>query len=171
MKNSELAVLYSHLTGEDAPGIPRLGKSHKIRSVKNLELWEFCIQLHSAHRAGKHRDLRLGDPKTGYGHSWALRHFPKINEKRLAVRTSTHTLSYFDFEGRIPAGEYGAGTVKLDTRGKAIILSSSNDKIDFLVLKKNLRKGTKTGSYTLVRMKGNHWLLMRWGVSKFADII
>src|SRR5262249_27015517 len=75
----------------------------------------FVVQRHAARRL--HWDLRL--ELDGTLKSWAVTRGPTLvaNEKRLAVRTDDHPIEYLDFEGNIPKGEYGGGTMIVWDRG------------------------------------------------------
>ena len=110
----------------------------------------FMVQKHDATRL--HWDLRL--ELDGVLKSWAVTRGPSIDpdEKRLAVRTEDHPLSYATFEGTIPRGEYGGGTVMLWDRGtwSPIAGKSASD----------LEKGHLHFVLDGERMKGE-WLLIR----------
>lgn len=108
----------------------------------------FVIQKHAATRL--HYDLRL--EVGGVFKSWAVTKGPSLDpkDKRLAVETEDHPLDYGDFEGTIPKGEYGGGTVMLWDRG---FWTTTGDP------EAALRKGEL--SFTLVgeKLKGNFVLV------------
>lgn len=126
-------------------------------SKKNEKDTIFVIQEHHSRRL--HYDLRL--EKEGVLKSWAV---PKgipfePNKKRLAVEVEDHPIEYSKFEGIIPEGQYGAGTVKIWDRGIYETKEWKNDIIEFFP------KGKKiTGKYVLIRLKkdnNKNWLLFK----------
>ena len=110
----------------------------------------FMVQKHDATRL--HWDLRL--EVDGVMKSWAVTRGPSLNpdDKRLAVQTEDHPLSYSDFEGTIPEGEYGGGTVMLWDDGRWAPIAGKSAK--------DLEKGHLHFTLDGERMKGE-WLLIR----------
>jgi len=128
----------------------------------------FMVQKHDATRL--HWDLRL--EADGVLKSWAVTRGPSLNpdDKRLAVRTEDHPLSYATFEGTIPAKEYGGGTVMLWDRGTwAPIAGKSAKDIDAGHLHFILEGERMKGEWMLIRLKprggerGENWLLRKVG--------
>src|SRR5512140_990917 len=125
----------------------------------------FYIQRHSATRL--HYDLRL--EMDGALRSWAVPKGPTLDpaEKRLAVLVEDHPLEYGDFEGTIPAGEYGAGSVMVWDRGTYEWLTDKSPAEQWAAgdLKFRLHGEKLLGEFALVRMKnrgkGNEWLLLK----------
>jgi bifunctional non-homologous end joining protein LigD len=134
----------------------------------------FVVQKHDATRL--HYDLRL--EFGGQLKSWAVpKGFPYAKgEKHLAVQVEDHPISYIDFEGTIPEGQYGGGTVMVWDRGtfeplsKAPTKELAQGKLHFVL------SGTKLkGEWYLVRLRDEkQWLLIKAGedikaVSKKLD--
>ncbi|HEY9245553.1 MAG TPA: DNA polymerase ligase N-terminal domain-containing protein, partial [Candidatus Methanoperedens sp.] len=117
----------------------------------------FVVQEHHARRL--HYDLRL--EKDGVLKSWAVpKGIPeKSGDMRLAVQVEDHPLEYARFEGTIPRGQYGAGTVKIWDKGLYEHVIWEENKIEFLAT------GEKMGGmYVLVKFKKtdkNNWLLFK----------
>jgi bifunctional non-homologous end joining protein LigD len=128
----------------------------------------FIVQKHAATRL--HWDFRL--EIDGVLKSWAVTKGPSADpdDKRLAVRTEDHPLSYGTFEGGIPKGEYGGGTVMLWDRGTwAPVAGKSARDIDEGHLHFMLDGERMKGEWLLVRMKPRpgekreNWLLRKVG--------
>jgi bifunctional non-homologous end joining protein LigD len=125
----------------------------------------FVVQKHRATRL--HYDFRLAID--GTLKSWAVPKGPSQShaDKRLAVQTEDHPLDYANFEGKIPEGNYGAGTVMVWDRGTfhiegdlAALKQLEKGEIKFSLNGEKLR-----GSFVLVKLKqsekGNEWLMIK----------
>jgi bifunctional non-homologous end joining protein LigD len=129
----------------------------------------FIVQKHDATRL--HYDFRL--ELDGVLKSWAVTKGRSTNpaDKRLAVRVEDHPLDYADFEGTIPEGEYGGGTVMLWDEGTWEPLGDPHDGLDGGDLKFTLKGKRMKGEWVLVHMKGRdqqtrngpreNWLLIK----------
>ena len=128
----------------------------------------FVIQKHDATRL--HYDLRL--ELDGVFKSWAVARGPSLDphDKRLAVETEDHPLDYGDFEGTIPKGQYGGGTVQLWDRGTwAPQGMTAEQGLASGDLKFTLEGGRLHGSWVLVRMKGWSGKRVNWLLIKHRD--
>ena len=136
---------------------PKVGKGSQQR---------FVVQKHRATRL--HYDFRL--EMDGVLKSWAVPKGPSPDpaDKRLAMQVEDHPVSYFDFEGTIPEGNYGAGTVMVwdvgtwEPEGDAHPMLAKGD------LKFRLNGKKLKGSFALIHMKarrpgskGTEWLLIK----------
>ena len=150
---------------------PKIEKQSKHR---------FVVQRHAATRL--HYDFRL--EMEGVLKSWAVPKGPSLDpaDKRLAMQVEDHPVSYFDFEGTIPEGNYGGGTVMVWDVGTWYPLSpvpvngeyvpgTEKEAVEMLAkgdLKFRLNGKRLKGDFALVRMKGrrpgskgNEWLLIK----------
>jgi bifunctional non-homologous end joining protein LigD len=139
------------------------GKTAKVAASPRLR---YVIQKHAATRL--HYDFRL--ELNGTFRSWAVTRGPSLDpgEKRLAVEVEDHPLDYGDFEGTIPKGQYGGGTVMLWDRGTWEPEGDPDQMLAKGDLKFSLDGEKLHGSWVLVRMKSdkfkskrNNWLLIK----------
>jgi len=136
------------------------------------DVLHFVIQKHDASRL--HYDFRL--EMEGVLKSWAVPKGPSLNpaDKRLAMMVEDHPYDYRDFEGIIPEGNYGAGTVIVWDEGVYEALEPGTKKEQEKSLLKQLKKGSLKfslqgkklkGEFALVKLKndakGNAWLLIK----------
>ena len=114
----------------------------------------FVVQEHHARRL--HWDLRL--ERKGVAASWALpRGIPAHpDENRLAVHTEDHPLKYLDWEGEIPKGEYGAGTMTIFDQGTYECEKFREDEVIATFHGERMR-----GKYVLFRTRGDDWMIHR----------
>jgi DNA ligase D-like protein (predicted ligase)/DNA ligase D-like protein (predicted 3'-phosphoesterase) len=155
-------------TAEEQSVHPELRKYHEKRNFSvtkepmgapDMSGTSFVIQEHHARHL--HYDLRL--ERDGVLKSWAV---PKgvpetAGEKHLAVAVEDHPLEYGKFEGEIPAGEYGAGTVTIWDSGTYDTKHWDDEKIEV-----TLHGHRLNGPYVLVKFKRagkNEWLVFRAG--------
>lgn len=126
----------------------------------------FVVQKHEASHL--HFDFRL--EAEGVLKSWAVPKGPSMNpkDKRLAVQVEDHPLSYANFEGIIPKGEYGAGSVEIWDRGTFSYVEkdqSIEESISRGVVEFKLHGHKLKGLFTLVRTDMNNenknWLLIK----------
>ena len=118
------------------------------------ELRRFVVQEHHARRL--HWDLRL--EHDGVLASWAVPRGipPDPQRNHLAVRTEDHPLEYLEFHGEIPAGQYGAGTMKIWDRGTYEEHKFRDDEVMVTFHGERVR-----GRYVLFRTKGDDWMIHR----------
>ncbi len=147
-------------TPEPAPGPPVPGSSHSGR---------FFVQRHNATRL--HYDFRL--EIDGTLKSWAVPKGPSLDPamKHLAAMVEDHPLDYGDFEGNIPKGNYGAGSVMLWDRGTFELMGEEDGLAQIARgdLKFRLHGEKLSGTWALVHMKGrgkggkedNSWLIIK----------
>src|SRR6476659_9864925 len=121
----------------------------------------FVVHKHAARQL--HFDLRL--EMEGVLRSWAVPKGPSydMNDKRLAVKVEDHPLEYGDFEGVIPAGNYGAGGVIVWDRGEWVALEDWRDGLEKGKLLFELKGYKLHGKWTLVKIKKSEkdWLLIK----------
>ena len=136
---------------------PEPGPEKKTSEFGNI----FVVQKHRATQL--HYDFRL--EADGVLKSWAVPKGPPMDPKvkRLAMQVEDHPVDYADFEGVIPEGEYGGGTVMVWDYGvyapenpEGVLKGLAKGDLKFTVLGKKLK-----GSFVLVRTRERQWLLMK----------
>jgi bifunctional non-homologous end joining protein LigD len=114
----------------------------------------FVVQKHKATHL--HYDFRL--ELDGALKSWAVPKEPPTEPgiRRLAVAVEDHPVDYISFEGTIPKGEYGAGTVQIWDRGTFDLKERTEKVLSFILHGNKLQ-----GDYRLMNFKEKNWLLFR----------
>ena len=132
---------------------PKGKKEDKVSKLR------FVVQHHFARR--DHYDFRL--ELDGVMLSWAIPKGPSYNlkDKRLAVQVEDHPLSYRNFEGIIPKGEYGGGTVMVWDKGYYEPLENPKTTYKKGYLKFKLYGARLKGIWTLIKFQDNNWLLIK----------
>lgn len=115
--------------------------------------------VHEHHATRLHWDLRLS--MLGVLKSWAVPKIPPLKKgiKRLAVQVSDHAKSYASFEGTIPKGNYGAGTVKIWDKGTYTVVEKGRGKLVVNFKGKKLK-----GDYCLIKFSKSgpkNWLFFK----------
>lgn len=131
-----------------------------ILGTKSKKKRVFVVQHHMARK--EHYDFRL--ELGGTLKSWAVPKGPSYDtkDKRLAVQVEDHPINYKNFEGTIPKGQYGGGTVMVWDQGYWKPLTNhpkkdlENGSIKFELFGTRLQ-----GKWTLVHFKENNWLLIK----------
>ena len=132
----------------EPPPSPRLWRTRKRLPI-------FVVQKHDASHL--HYDFRL--EMDGVLKSWAVPKgvSEKPDEKRLAVAVEDHPFEYANFEGEIPRGEYGAGTVEIWDKGNYEMIEATKKAYKFILNGKKLK-----GQYVLFNFKNDkNWLLFK----------
>src|SRR5437870_9087999 len=136
---------------------PEPGPDKKTSDTGRL----FVIQKHRASHL--HYDFRL--EADGVLKSWAVPKGPSLDPsvKRLAMQVEDHPVDYADFEGVIPEGEYGGGTVMVWDQGvyapedaRSVSHALAKGELKFVLLGQKLK-----GSFVLVRTRDRQWLLIK----------
>ncbi|OGP62719.1 MAG: 3'-phosphoesterase [Deltaproteobacteria bacterium RBG_13_49_15] len=138
-----------------------MGYAYAVRKGLNMR---FVVQEH--HARNLHYDFRL--EMEGVLKSWAIPKGPSLDpkDKRLAVMVDDHPLDYYDYEGIIPEGEYGAGAVVVWDMGTYRLIEEENPEtaLELGKIVMELEGKILKGAFTLVQMKGRgekNWLLIK----------
>ncbi len=131
----------------------------RLPVFKQGQLLDYTTQVHVANRAGRHRDIRVGDRLHGLL-SWATRKELPEEGKKIAIHPQpVHPHSYLGWSGKIKSG-YGAGDVRTEHVGKALVTRSTPDELHATL-------ASKRGSHRLAFIRSRHgWLLAHGKVAQ-----
>lgn len=141
---------------DDAKGIPNRSNYGDLPRLRIGQLLDYFAQEHNADRAGKHVDFRIGNQDLGLL-SWAARKgLPEPGQKHLIVQQPLHDIAYGPWEGTIPKGQYGAGTVRSLEKGKMLVTKAEPGSIHLISAHDRFPR-----RYILEQLKDNpkNWLL------------
>lgn len=173
----------AHLHGPGGDGLAQPSQSRANKNTHALgrdygahtslvpgQSYSMFVQKHHATRAGLHHDLRIGDRQGLF--SWALRNgMPEPGEVRLGVQQPLHNFDYGSFEGEIPAGRYGAGSVNLEDSGQVTVSEVAPHFITF-----NRDSVTGPQRFTLARAQNvtgrkRDWYVIRHTLKPLSAVI
>jgi hypothetical protein len=119
-----------------APGLPRRDDKGDHTKLREGELATWIVQDHQAIRSGPHKDIRVGNPELGM-FSWATKKdVPTPGQTVAFHQQPVHRYSYNSFQGTIPSGRYGAGTVRRQDAGEALVTRSTPHKLELTLAHK-----------------------------------
>src|SRR5438270_8218979 len=172
-RDSELARTRPCICIETVMALEQYNKKRRFNEtpepegkLERVEHHRFVVQKH--HASHLHYDFRL--EMDGVLKSWAVPKGPSLDpgDKRLAMQVEDHPVSYFHFEGTIPEGNYGAGTVMVWDTGKWEPVGDASATLKKGDLKFRLYGEKLQGEFALVHMKsrrpgskGTEWLLIK----------
>ena len=135
-------------------------KNKTTKKVSKTKITKKLIYVLQYHRAShNHFDFRL--EHNGVLLSFAVpKGLPEIGEKKLAVKVEDHPLEYAKFEGTIPKGEYGAGTVEIYDKGFYVPFYNFNVGLKQGKLKFCLMGNVFVGNFALIKMNDDNWLMI-----------
>lgn len=151
---SEPATIKS--SADEALGIPTRKNYGDLTKLTPGELLTYVTQAHDATRAGMHTDIRFGRPDTGLFSFASRKGVPTPGETHHAARQPLHRHRYAKFEGTIPRGQYGAGTVKTLDKGEALLTAVTDNRIELTLAH---RKHPERMSFTRPSGWGRDFLL------------
>lgn len=127
--------------------------------IKNTKAKRFVVQYHQAR--AKHYDFRL--EHDGVLLSWAVPKGLSLNPKvkRLGVMVEDHPIDYIDFEGIIPKGNYGAGTVEIFDKGEYLPLQDIKQGFEKGHIKIVLNGEKLKGGWSIIKTNDNQWLFIK----------